>query len=46
MHLYSWTMQKPGGISRCIYGNFSSAKAQELVVVRGHILEIWQQDAS
>jgi len=46
MHLYSLTIQKPGAISRVAYGNFSSPKAQELVIVRGHILEIYQQDES
>eukprot|EP00210_Caulerpa_lentillifera_P002872 g2742.t1 len=40
MYLYSLTLSRPTGIQCAIYGNFSSGKAQEIVISRGHILEL------
>lgn len=40
MHLYHLTLSRPSGIQCAIYGNFSAPKAQEIVVSRGHTLEL------
>jgi len=44
LHLYSFTLQKPAGITNAIFGNFSEPKAQEIVVSRGRILELLRPD--
>jgi splicing factor 3B subunit 3 len=40
MFLYHLTLQKPGAITKAIFGNFSAKGAQEFVVIRGHTLEL------
>eukprot|EP00197_Chlamydomonas_leiostraca_P002569 CAMPEP_0202858070 /NCGR_PEP_ID=MMETSP1391-20130828/754_1 /ASSEMBLY_ACC=CAM_ASM_000867 /TAXON_ID=1034604 /ORGANISM="Chlamydomonas leiostraca, Strain SAG 11-49" /LENGTH=642 /DNA_ID=CAMNT_0049536943 /DNA_START=87 /DNA_END=2011 /DNA_ORIENTATION=- len=40
MHLYHLTLSRPSGIQSAAYGNFSGAKAQEIVVARGKVLEL------
>jgi splicing factor 3B subunit 3 len=40
MYLYSLSCQKPGAIQTALYGNFSDAKAQEIVLSLGRILEL------
>lgn len=44
MFLYSLTLQSPGGIHKAIYGNFSSGKAQEIVISRGKVLELYRSN--
>ena len=44
MYLYSLTLQQATAIDLCVYGNFSSPKAQEIVVSRGKILELLRPD--
>lgn len=44
MHLYNLTLQQASAIQKAIYGNFSSSKAQELVVCRGKTLELYRID--
>ena len=44
MHLLALTLQKPTAISCAIYGNFTAPKAQEIVVARGHVLELLRPD--
>jgi splicing factor 3B subunit 3 len=44
MYLYNLTLQKPTGIVCAVYGNFSSPKAQEIVVSRGKVLELLRPD--
>ncbi|CAD7967800.1 unnamed protein product [Amoebophrya sp. A120] len=43
-HLYSLTLQRSTAITNAIYGNFSAAKSQEVVVSRGKILELLRPD--
>ncbi|KAH8091589.1 hypothetical protein JL720_5899 [Aureococcus anophagefferens] len=45
MHFVSFTLQPPGGVVAAIYGQFSAAKAQEIVVARpGGVLELLRPD--
>jgi splicing factor 3B subunit 3 len=44
MHFFSLNLQRAGAINQAIYGNFSAAKAQEVVVARGTILELLRPD--
>jgi len=44
MYLYNLSLQKPTGINKAIFGNFSAPKAQEIVVARGKILELLRPD--
>lgn len=44
MHLYSLTLQPATAIQKSISGNFSSPKAQELIVSRGKHLELLRPD--
>ncbi|GKA92845.1 splicing factor 3B subunit 3-like protein [Tanacetum coccineum] len=44
MHLYNLTLQKPTGIACSITDTFSSSGSQELVVVRGKLLELLSLD--
>uniref|UniRef100_A0A7R9Z712 DNA damage-binding protein 1 n=1 Tax=Chlamydomonas euryale TaxID=1486919 RepID=A0A7R9Z712_9CHLO len=46
MHLYNLTLSRATGIQCAIYGNFSGAKAQELVVSRGKSLELLRPNES
>ena len=46
MYLYELTLQQPTAIFKSAYGNFSSPKAQEVVVSRGRILELLRFDDS
>ena len=46
MHLYALTLQKPTGIVQAVFGNFSSASAQEIVVGRGKVLELLRPNDS
>lgn len=43
-HLYSLTLQKATAIPIAIYGNFSAAKAQEIIVSRGKNIELLRPD--
>ncbi|GFE54728.1 splicing factor 3b subunit [Babesia ovis] len=40
------TLQKPTGITQAVQGNFSAPKAQEIVVVRSHTIELLSPDES
>ena len=44
MHLHQLTLNKAGTINQAIYGNFSDSKAEEVVVVKGTVLELWRQE--
>jgi splicing factor 3B subunit 3 len=46
MKLYNLTLQRPGGITHVIHGNFSGPKQQEIVVSRGCVLEVLKPDSS
>ena len=46
MKLYNLTLQRPGGITHLIHGNFSGPKQQEIVVSRGCVLEVLKPDPS
>ena len=46
MHLYSLTLQQATAIQKAIYGNFSSPKAQEIIVAKGKSLELIRPDDS
>lgn len=41
---YNITLQRPTGITQAVQGNFSAPKAQEIVVVRSHTLELLSPD--
>lgn len=42
--LYHLTLQKPTAITKAVYGNFSNAKAQEIIVAKGQVLELLRAD--
>lgn len=42
--LYHLTLQKPTAITKAVYGNFSSSKAQEIIVAKGQVLELLRAD--
>ena len=44
MHLYSLTLQKSSGITAALYGNFSGARQQEIIVARCKVLELMRPD--
>ncbi|BAM42350.1 splicing factor 3b subunit [Theileria orientalis strain Shintoku] len=44
--LYHLTLKKPTGITTCVQGSFSAPKAQEIVVARSHILELYSLDSN
>ena len=44
MYIYNLTLQNSGAVVSAIYGNFSSAKAQEFVVAKGKRLELLRPD--
>ena len=44
MHLFNLTLQPSNSVSCAIYGNFSSAKAHEIVVSNGKCLELLRPD--
>jgi splicing factor 3B subunit 3 len=46
MKLYNLTLQRPGGITHVIHGNFSGPKQQEIIVSRGSVLEVLKPDPS
>lgn len=46
MKLLSLTIQRPTAINACAHGSFSAAGAQEIVVARGHVLELLRPDAT
>lgn len=46
MYLYNLTLQKPTGVANAVAGNFSSAKAQEVIVSKGHLLELYRSNDS
>lgn len=44
MHLYNLTLQPPTAATQAIVGNFSGARAQEIIVARGTRLELLRPD--
>ena len=44
MYLYNLSLQQSTAITQAIYGNFTAPKAQEIVVSKGTILELYQID--
>ncbi|KAF8134537.1 CPSF A subunit region-domain-containing protein [Boletus edulis] len=44
MHLYNLTLQPPTAATQAIVGNFSGARAQEIIVSRGTRLELLRPD--
>lgn len=44
MYLHNLTLQKSSVINHVVYGNFSSPKAQELLVSKDKILELLRPD--
>jgi splicing factor 3B subunit 3 len=44
MYLYNLTLQKPTGVAAAVSGNFSSAKVQEVIVSKGHLLELYRSN--
>jgi splicing factor 3B subunit 3 len=44
MHLYNLTLKKASAVTTCVYGQFSDAGVQEVVVSRGKVLELFRQD--
>jgi len=44
MHLYSLTLQPPGAVTAAVFGNFSAPRQQEVVVAKGHVLELLRPD--
>ncbi|KAL0586355.1 hypothetical protein ABG067_003968 [Albugo candida] len=46
MHLLNLTLSPPTAITAAVYGNFTSAQAQEFIVARGNTLDLLRPDAS
>lgn len=44
MYLYALTIKQPTSINKAIAGSFSAAKAQELLIARSRILELYKQE--
>ena len=44
MYLYNLSLQQSSAITQAIYGNFTAPKAQEIVVSKGTVLELYQID--
>lgn len=44
VYLYNVTLQRPTGIVQAAYGNFSGPKAQEIIVGKGKVLELFRPD--
>jgi splicing factor 3B subunit 3 len=44
MFLYNFSLQKTSAIINTVYGNFSSPKAQEVVISRGKSIELLRPD--
>jgi len=44
MHLLALSLQRPTAVSAAVYGNFSSAKAQEICVSRQNAVELLRPD--
>lgn len=44
LHLYNFTLQNPGAVTHAVAGNFIDAEANQIVVARGHILELLRFD--
>ncbi|XP_049849343.1 uncharacterized protein LOC126318446 [Schistocerca gregaria] len=44
LHLYHLTLQRPSAITHAISGNFTDLRDQELLVVRGHAIELLRPD--
>eukprot|EP01127_Copromyxa_protea_P000185 TRINITY_DN10178_c0_g1_i1.p1 TRINITY_DN10178_c0_g1~~TRINITY_DN10178_c0_g1_i1.p1 ORF type:complete len:1210 (+),score=264.17 TRINITY_DN10178_c0_g1_i1:41-3631(+) len=44
MYLHNFTLHKSSVINKVVYGNFSSAKAQEILAAKGKILELLRPD--
>jgi splicing factor 3B subunit 3 len=44
MYLHNFTLQKASVINNVVYGNFSSPKAQEILVSKGKTLELLRPD--
>lgn len=42
MYTYSLTLSEATSITKAIIGNFSGTKAQEVVVAKGKILQIYE----
>ena len=46
MHLYGLTIQRSAAINCAVYGNFSKAKVDEVIVSHGKTLELYRVDES
>lgn len=46
VNLYNFTLQKPGTITHSLAGIFSEPGTPEIIVARGHILELLRPDDS
>ena len=44
MHLLALNLQRPTAVQCAVYGNFSGAKSHEIVVSRGHAIELFRPD--
>lgn len=44
MYLYNFSLQKTATILQAVYGNFSSPKAQEIIISRGRMIELLRPD--
>lgn len=44
MYLYNFSLQKTATILHAVYGNFSSPKAQEIIISRGKMIELLRAD--
>lgn len=44
MHLLALNLQRPSAVQTAVQGNFSGAKCNEIVVSRGHSVELLRQD--
>jgi splicing factor 3B subunit 3 len=46
MYLYNMTLQRGGGITHAIHGNFSGGRSQEILVSHGKSLELMRPDTN
>jgi splicing factor 3B subunit 3 len=44
LHLYNFTLQNPGAVTHAVAGSFVDAEPNQILVARGHILELLRFD--
>lgn len=46
LHMYNFTLQNPGAVTHAIAGNFVDSEPNQILVARGHVLELLRFDGT